>query len=107
LTLAAIPVASRANELYGRHDDGRIVIDEVAGYVVTMAGVAPSPASVAAGFLIFRFFDIVKPWPCSALDQRLKGGAGVVLDDVAAGLYATATLHLLMYLWPAMGRVGW
>ena len=107
LILAAIPLASRANRIYGKHDDGRIVIDEVAGYAVTMIGISPSPVSVAAGFLLFRFFDIVKPWPCSALDQRLKGGAGVVLDDVAAGIYAAALLHLLIYLWPALGRANW
>ena len=107
LIMAAIPLASRANGIYGHHDDGRIVIDEVAGYLVTMVGVAPAPASIVAGFLIFRFFDILKPWPCSALDQRLKGGVGVIMDDVAAGIYGTMVLHILMALWPALGRATW
>ncbi|MEW5721699.1 MAG: phosphatidylglycerophosphatase A [Thermodesulfobacteriota bacterium] len=100
LTGAAVLLAGRAQALYERHDDPRIVIDEVAGYVVTMAGVPVSAAGLFLGFVMFRVFDIFKPWPCRTIDRRWRTGAGVVLDDVAAGLYALGCLHLLCYLWP-------
>lgn len=101
---AAMWLAGRAQGIYGRKDDGRIVIDEVAGYLVTMIGVGPSLPSVVLGFILFRVFDILKPWPCRYFDRRWTGGAGVVMDDVAAGAYGAAVLHVLIGLWPALGR---
>jgi phosphatidylglycerophosphatase A len=95
LTVLACWVAGRAQEIYGEHDPGKIVIDEVAGYLVTMAGMPLSWQGVVAGFFLFRLFDIVKPPPARLIDQRLTSGTGVVLDDIVAGLYACACLHLL------------
>ena len=66
------------------------------GYLVTMAGVAVSWQSVAAGFFLFRFFDIVKIEPARSFDRHLKNGYGVVLDYVVAGIYSCLCLHLLL-----------
>ena len=99
LTLAAfIALASHASHLAGRYwkvaDASPIVIDEVAGYLVTMALVPWSWPAAVAGFLLFRFFDVLKPWPASAFD-RVKNGFGVVMDDVAAGVFSAAALAFL------------
>lgn len=89
-------VAGRAEEIFGEKDSGKIVIDEVMGYLITMAGVPLSWQAVVAGFFLFRFFDIVKIEPARWCDQRLKNGYGVVLDDVVAGIYAAIALRLLL-----------
>jgi phosphatidylglycerophosphatase A len=79
--------ADRADRAWGTHDSGRIVIDEVAGYLVTVAAVdRASWAPLAVGFVVFRALDITKPPPIRWLDQNLPGGFGVVIDDVAAGV---------------------
>ncbi len=97
-TAAFVALAAHAAEHAGRYwkvpDASPIVIDEVAGYLVTMALVPWSWPAALAGFALFRLFDVVKPWPASALD-RLKNGFGVVLDDVAAGAFAWAALVVL------------
>jgi phosphatidylglycerophosphatase A len=89
--------AQRAGRYWGIPDASPIVIDEVAGYLLTMALTPLTWQSVAAGFLFFRAFDILKPWPASAFD-RMKNGFGVVMDDVAAGLYAWGALRGLEVL---------
>ena len=73
------------------------MIDEVVGYLVTMALVPFSWPAVLAGFVLFRIFDVAKPWPASAFD-RVKTGFGVVMDDVAAGVWAWAALRVLRAL---------
>jgi phosphatidylglycerophosphatase A len=89
--------AHRAGRYWGIVDASPIVIDEVAGYLVTMALIPLSWQSVAAGFLFFRAFDVLKPWPASAFD-RMKNGFGVVMDDLAAGAYAWGALRGLEVL---------
>lgn len=81
-------VAERAESLLPEHDSGEIVIDEIVGMAVAMLGHGTDPFGVVVLFLAFRFADIVKPWPVRAIDRRVPGGIGVVLDDVVAGLYA-------------------
>ena len=98
----AIAVAERADQIYGEHDRGEIVIDEVVGLMVTAIGIPLSWPSVVAAFVLFRFFDIVKPPPVRWIDEKLGGGAGVVLDDVAAGLYALAVMHAVSWILAAM-----
>jgi phosphatidylglycerophosphatase A len=96
LLFAGIIAAQRVETFWG-HDSQRIVIDEVIGQMITfcLAGVPRlSWISVIAGFALFRIFDIVKPFPVRHL-ERLPGGAGVIADDVGAGLYALAGLTLL------------
>ncbi len=92
--LGAIGVlaAHRAAAYWRVADASPIVIDEVVGYLVTMAFVPFSWPAALAGFLLFRLFDVLKPWPASAVD-RVKNGFGVVMDDVAAGVFAWAGLQ--------------
>ncbi|MBX9769623.1 MAG: phosphatidylglycerophosphatase A [Bdellovibrionales bacterium] len=80
----------------GDHDRQEIVIDEVAGFLIAMAMIPLTWQTWVAGFLLFRFFDALKPWPISVLDRRVKGGLGVVVDDVAAGLVANLILQILI-----------
>jgi phosphatidylglycerophosphatase A len=96
VTLLACWVAGRAQVIYNASDPGRIVIDEVAGFLVTMAASGPpTVTTVVAGFLLFRLFDIIKPFPARFIDRRMKNGCGVVLDDIVAGIYAWGGLMLL------------
>jgi phosphatidylglycerophosphatase A len=97
LTALAIAAAARAGAYWQVVDASPIVIDEVVGYLVTMMLVPFSWPSVLAGFLAFRVFDVLKPWPASAFD-RVKSGFGVVMDDVAAGVWAWVALAVLRAL---------
>lgn len=109
ITAVAIVAASGADRAWGTHDSGRIVIDEVAGYLVTMA-VAPrnALAPLLVGFVVFRAFDIIKPPPVRWLDENLPGGVGVVLDDVAAGVMGAAVMWGLGYVgaWHWLAGLG-
>lgn len=92
-----IPAADFMERSLGESDPGRVVIDEIAGYMVTMAGSPPTLGYIIAGFLLFRFFDIVKPPPVRQADRLLKGGLGVMADDILAGGYAWISLRLLEF----------
>lgn len=94
VTALAIPISTRAERFYGK-DGSPIVIDEVAGMLITLLAMPRLWWVYGAGFLLFRVFDIWKPFPAGRA-QRLKGGWGVVLDDVWAGLYAQLALRLLV-----------
>jgi phosphatidylglycerophosphatase A len=89
-------VSGRAEEIFQEKDSGKIVIDEVAGYLVTMTAVPLSWQGIVLGFLLFRFFDITKIPPARYFDRQMKNGYGVVLDDVVAGVYSCIALHLLL-----------
>ncbi len=91
LTVLAIKVSTNAEKIYKREDPGEVVIDEVVGFLVTMAFIAPTILNVALGFFLFRALDILKPFPCRRL-EKLHGGYGIVLDDVAAGVWANILL---------------
>ncbi len=91
LGLLGVVAAERAGRHWGVTDASAIVIDEVVGFLVTVSLVPFSWPNAAAGFVLFRIFDVVKPWPVSRFD-RVKNAWGVMLDDVAAGLYAMAIL---------------
>ncbi len=98
VTLVGVWAAATADRAWGTHDSGRIVIDEVAGYLVTMALVDRTNWIVLGiGFVVFRFFDIVKPPPVRWLDENLPGGWGVVLDDIAAGVMGAAVMWALAH----------
>ncbi len=93
VTLVGIAAAHRADQVWGSHDSGRIVIDEVAGYLFTVALVDRSSWWVLGiGFIVFRALDIIKPPPVRWIDEHVPGGAGVVLDDVAAGVLGAAIM---------------
>jgi phosphatidylglycerophosphatase A len=91
---AAVWIAGRAEALLERKDAPAIVIDEVAGLMVALAGLPFTPPFAAGGFVFFRLFDILKPFPARRIEAGLPGGFGVVLDDVVAGLYANLVLRL-------------
>ncbi len=76
----------------GEHDHPGIVWDEFAGYFVTMLMAPAGWVWIVAGFTLFRLFDILKPWPIRELDNRMGGGAGIMLDDLVAGVFAGALL---------------
>lgn len=97
-SLLSIKVAGEAERLFGKKDCQIIVIDEVVGVFFTMFLLPPTWAYLIAGFFIFRFFDIAKPFPARWIDRNLKGGTGIVLDDIVAGIYSNLTLWLLVFL---------
>jgi phosphatidylglycerophosphatase A len=94
LLAVSLYVSQKAEEIYQKKDDQRIVIDEIIGLQITMLPVAINVLSLCAGFVLFRIFDIFKPFPVRNM-QGLPGGWGIVADDVAAGIYAGAVLWLL------------
>ena len=96
LLVLAIYIAERAEQIYRKKDDQRIVIDEIAGFQVTMLPVAITGLHLLVGFVLFRIFDILKPFPLRDL-QKMPGGLGIVLDDVAAGIYAGILMLLLVF----------
>jgi phosphatidylglycerophosphatase A len=90
----AVWVAHAAEQMLKAQDPGCIVIDEMAGMMVTLAGLPFDGWTVASGFIVFRILDIVKPFPIRNVERHLSGGAGVVLDDVIAGIIANALLRI-------------
>jgi phosphatidylglycerophosphatase A len=94
--LIGIPAATRVARAYGRKDPQFVVIDEVAGQMIALIGAPLTGKSLLAGFILFRVFDIVKPPPVRQL-EALPAGAGIVADDVMAGLYALIVMHLLLH----------
>lgn len=94
-TFLGIYVSQEAEKLWQKKDPSWIVIDEVVGLQYTLFLVTPTVVHVCIGFLLFRFFDIVKPFPVRWCERHLPGGYGVVGDDVAAGIYGSIVLLLL------------
>lgn len=98
LLVAAGPwLCGRTARDLGVHDHSGIVWDEFAGFLLAMAWVPVSWIHCLAGFLLFRLFDVVKPWPIGWLDRRIPGGTGIMVDDLVAALYAGVVLQLGMH----------
>ncbi len=95
--IAGIWICGIAAEKLGEHDFKGIVWDEVAGYFVSLWFIPFSWQAVSLGFVLFRFFDIVKPWPISWADRRIHGGLGIMLDDIMAGVLANVILQALVH----------
>lgn len=99
-TLAVIAIGpwlcGRTSRDMGVHDHGGIVWDEIAGFLVTMIAAPVSWPALLLGFLLFRFFDVIKPWPIGWLDRRVHGGTGIMLDDLLAGVYAAVLLQVAL-----------
>ncbi len=96
-------ISGEAQGLWGRRDDPRIVIDEILGYLITMLWAPKTTLFVVLGFFLFRFFDIAKPPPVR-LVERARGGFGVVLDDVVAGIYSNICLQIISNLIASQGE---
>lgn len=94
LVIVSIVVAEEAEKLLGEKDPPCVVIDEFAGMLITFAGISLTWEVAIVGFLLFRFFDILKPIPVRTLEKILPGGAGIVMDDVAAGVMAGLVLQI-------------
>jgi phosphatidylglycerophosphatase A len=105
LAIAAIVVStvlsSRSRELFGKEDSGRIVIDEVAGQLITFLFLPLSIRTLILGFVMFRFFDIIKPWPVHCMEE-LAEGVGVTMDDVAAGVLANISILIILFAYHAV-----
>jgi len=97
ISAVSIYVAGEAEKLYGNTDDQRIVIDEIAGYQVAMLPVAVTGLHLLTAFVLFRIFDIWKPFPLKHF-QKLPGGWGVVADDLGAGVYAGILMLIIVFL---------
>jgi len=91
-------LCGKVSEDLGVHDHGGIVWDEWVGFLITMVWAPHGWFWVLIGFLLFRLFDIWKPWPIGYLDQHLSGGLGIMLDDVLAGVYSLVLLQILVHI---------
>ena len=91
-------MCSQAARTLGVHDHPGIVWDEICGYLITMWLVPLDVVWMVIGFVLFRAFDILKPWPIRLLDRRVGGGTGIMLDDIDAGMLAWILIHTLRYL---------
>jgi len=92
--------AELAEVIFGRRDSPKIVIDEIVGYLITMALLPRTLTMVIGGFLFFRIFDIIKPPPAGFIHSRISGGLAVVLDDAVAGIYANILLQAITHWRP-------
>ena len=98
IAAAGVLVCGRTARELGVHDHPGIVLDEIAGFLVTMTALPFDWPWIAAGFVAFRIFDVAKPWPVSLADRKVGGGLGIMLDDLLAGALACATLHAARYV---------
>jgi phosphatidylglycerophosphatase A len=103
LFAAGVWAGTTAERYFGGIDPGPIVIDEVVGMLITLAFIPVGPSGALLGFVLFRIFDVVKPYPAGRL-ERLHGGLGVMADDAMAAIYANLTLRVA--LWAAPGWVA-
>ncbi|MBI5787670.1 MAG: phosphatidylglycerophosphatase A [Candidatus Schekmanbacteria bacterium] len=90
-------VSQQAEIIFGQKDSGKIVIDEIVGYLISMFALPPGFSWILFGFLLFRFFDVVK-FPPAIQAEKLPGGIGVMTDDVVAGAYTCLVLHVVRFL---------
>lgn len=95
-SIVGIWICDKTSKDLGVHDYSGIVWDEIVGYLITMLMVPVTWYWVLIGFILFRFFDILKPWPISILDKRVSGGFGIMIDDVVAGLFALVVMQILI-----------
>ena len=94
--VAGIWICQRTSDRLGVHDHGGIVWDEFIGMWLTLLWVPLNLTNIALGFVLFRLFDILKPWPIGPLDKRVHGGFGIMLDDVIAGVFANICLQVIL-----------
>ena len=98
IAAAGVLVCGRTARELGVHDHPGIVLDEIAGFLVTMTALPFDWPWIAAGFVAFRVLDVAKPWPVSLADRKVGGGLGIMLDDLLAGALACAALHAARYV---------
>jgi len=96
IIIVSIYLADEAAKLLGKKDPGKVVCDEIAGFAAATLFIPFNLTNVILSFILFRFFDILKPYPVGLLDKRVPGGLGIVLDDVAAGIYANILAQVVI-----------
>ncbi len=96
VTAASIFISGQAIKIFASKDPSQVVCDEVAGYLVAFFLIPFTLFNAILVFILFRFFDIVKPYPVSYLDRTVPGGAGIVLDDIMAGVYANIAAQIIL-----------
>ncbi len=101
VTLLGVKAGSVVEKELRQKDPSMVVVDELAGMLITLFALPVSWMGVAVGFLLFRLFDIVKPYPCRKA-EALPGGWGIMMDDVIAGVYANLVLRGASLIWPAL-----
>jgi len=96
--ILGIYICQKSADWLGKDDPSAVVWDEIVGYLVTMISAPSGWQWVLIGFVLFRFFDIIKPWPISWLDKNLHGGLGIMVDDVVAGMFAMILLQVIVII---------
>ena len=97
ITVFGVFICDYTSKALKVHDHSGIVIDEIAGYLITMIAVPFDWLWILLGFILFRLFDILKPWPISWVDKKIHGGFGIMLDVVIAGVFSLFSLHLIIF----------
>jgi len=97
ICIAGIYICGYTSRALAVHDHPGIVLDEIAGYLITMIAIPFDWRWMILGFVLFRIFDIVKPWPISWLDKKVSGGFGIMIDDILAGVFSLICLQLIVY----------
>jgi phosphatidylglycerophosphatase A len=98
ITLGSMWLCEKVSKETNSHDHSGMCIDEIVGFLVTMFAAPQGFIWILLGFGLFRFFDIVKPWPIDYVDLNVKGGVGMILDDVLAGVYSLIILHIISWI---------
>ncbi len=97
ITIASICIAGQAAGYMGGKDPSSVVCDEISGILVSIFLIPFSAFNAILVFILFRFFDILKPYPIRLMERKIKGGPGIVLDDIMAGVYANISAHLVLW----------
>jgi len=103
--LAGVAICGHAARSMALNDPGCVVWDEMVGLWLTLFALPLNVWSIIGGFLLFRLFDIAKPWPISWFDQNIKGGAGIMVDDLVAGLFAALALRITLWMTGAIPQI--
>jgi len=98
IIIGALWSSHRSQCILGTVDPREIVIDEIAGFLLSIIFIPFTMRNLIAGFFLFRFFDILKPPPIKLIEKKVKGGCGIVLDDLVAGVYTYLSLRFLLYM---------
>ncbi|RUO36133.1 phosphatidylglycerophosphatase A [Aliidiomarina shirensis] len=98
VTIIGVYLCGATAKAMGEHDSSHIVWDEIAGYMIAMIAIPVSWQALLLAFVLFRIFDILKPWPIRWLDKHVDGGFGIMIDDVLAGFFALVLMHIALAL---------
>lgn len=102
MAIAGVWICQQASLATGFHDHGGIVWDEIVGYLVAVFLIPFSWTALVLAFVLFRLFDIIKPWPISWVDKHVSGGFGIMIDDILAGVASCIVLHLIYRFFPTV-----